>query len=192
VAVLHRKVREARLDHTHKTALWLVRDNQAVYAEDLAVSGLARTRLAKSVYDASWGQLLRLLAEKAGHYGRGFYRVGPFVPTSQVCSGCGAIDGPKPLSVRVWTCTACGAMHDRDVNAARNILAAGRVERLNACGGDVRPPLAVAVPGESGTHRSAAGTARKESRCSPRGERQVHDDGSGASISFSGARLTDR
>ena len=152
VAVLHRKVREARLDHTHKTALWLVRDNQAVYVEDLAVSGLARTRLAKSVYDASWGQLLRLLAEKAGHYGRGFYRVGRFVPTSQVCSGCGAIDGPKPLSVRVWTCTACGAMHDRDVNAARNILAAGRVERLNACGGDVRPPLAVAVPGEAGTH----------------------------------------
>jgi putative transposase len=156
VAVLHRKVRQARLDHAHKTALRLVRDNQAVYAEDLAVSGLARTRLAKSVYDASWGQLLRLLAEKAGHYGRGFYRVGRFVPTSQICSGCGAIDGPKPLSVRVWTCAACGAMHDRDVNAARNILAAGRAERLNACGGDVRPPPAVAVPGEAGTHRGAA------------------------------------
>ena len=72
VAVLHRKVREARLDHAHKTALWLVRDNQAVHAEDLAVSGLARTRLAKSVHDAGWGQLLRLLvAEKAQHYGRG-------------------------------------------------------------------------------------------------------------------------
>jgi putative transposase len=152
VAVLHRKVREARLDHAHKTALRLVRDNQAVYAEDLAVSGLARTRLAKSVYDASWGQLLRLLAEKAQHYGRGFYRVGRFVPTSQTCSGCGASDGPKPLSVRAWTCAACGAVHDRDVNAARNILAAGRAERLNASGGDVRPPPAVAVPGEPGTH----------------------------------------
>lgn len=156
VAVLHRKVREARLDHAHKTALWLVRDNQAVYAEDLAVSGLARTRLAKSVHDASWGQLLRLLAEKAGHYGRGFYRVGRFVPTSQICSGCGAIDGPKPLGVRVWRCAACGAVHDRDVNAARNILAAGRAERLNACGGNVRPLPAVAVPGEAGTHRGAA------------------------------------
>src|SRR4029077_19112894 len=69
VAVLHRKVRETRRDHAHKIALWLVRDNQAVYAEDLAVSGLARTRLAKSVHDAGWGQLLRLLAEKAGHHG---------------------------------------------------------------------------------------------------------------------------
>jgi putative transposase len=156
VAVLHRKVRETRLDHAHKTALWLVRENQAVYAEDLAVSGLARTRLAKSVHDASWGQLLRLLAEKAQHYGRGFYRVGRFVPTSQTCSECGVIDGPKPLSVRVWTCATCGAVHDRDVNAARNILAAGRAERLNACGGNVRPSPVVAVPGEAGTHRGAA------------------------------------
>jgi putative transposase len=156
VAVVHRKVRETRRDHAHKTALWLIRENQAVYAEDLAVSGLARTRLAKSVHDAGWGQLLRLLAEKAQHYGRGFYRVGRFVPTSQICSACGASGGPKPLSVRSWTCTACGVVHDRDVNAARNILAAGRAERLNACGGDVRPSPAVAVPGEAGTHRGAA------------------------------------
>jgi putative transposase len=156
VAVLHRKVRETRLDHAHKTARWLVRDNQAVYAEDLAVSGLARTWLAKSVHDAGWGQLLRLLAEKAQHYGRGFYQVGRFVPTSQMCSACGAIDGPKPLGVRIWKCAACGAVHDRDVNAARNILAAGRAERLNACGGDVRPPAVVAVAGEAGTHRGAA------------------------------------
>jgi putative transposase len=156
VAILHRKVRESRRDHAHKTALRLIRDNQAVYAEDLAVSGLARTRLAKSVHDAGWGQLLRLLAEKAEHHGRGFYRVGRFVPTSQTCSACGTNDGPKPLGVRVWTCAACGAVHDRDINAARNILAAGRAERLNACRGDLRPPLAVAVPAETGTHRGAA------------------------------------
>jgi putative transposase len=156
VAVLHRKVREARLDHAHKTALRLVRDNQAVYAEDLAVSGLARTRLAKSVHDAGWAQLLRLLAEKAEHYGRTFHRIGRFVPTSQVCSDCGVKDGPKPLGVRQWSCAACGAVHDRDVNAARNILAAGRAERRNACGGGVRPRPAAAVAGEAGTHRSAA------------------------------------
>ena len=156
VAVLHRKVRESRLDHAHKTALRLVRDNQAVYAEDLAVSGLARTRLAKSVHDAGWAQLLRVLAEKAEHYGRSFHRIGRFVPTSQVCSDCGVNDGPKPLSVRQWSCAACGAVHDRDVNAARNILAAGRAERQNACGGGVRPPLAAAAAGEAGTHRSAA------------------------------------
>jgi putative transposase len=155
VAVLHRTVRQTRRDHAHKTALRLIRDNQAVYAEDLAVSGLARTRLAKSIHDASWGQLLCLLAEKAQYYGRGFYRVGRFVPTSQTCSACGANDGPKPLSIRVWACAACGAVHDRDVNAARNILAAGRAERLNACGGNVRPSPVVAVPGEAGTHRGA-------------------------------------
>ena len=156
VAVLHRKVREARLDHAHKTALRLVRDNQAVYAEDLAVSGLGRTRLAKSVYDAGWSQLLRLLAEKAEHYGRTFHRIGRFVPTSQICSQCGTKDGPKPLGVRQWSCPACGAVHDRDVNAARNILAAGRAERRNACGGGVRPGHALAAAGEAGTHRSEA------------------------------------
>jgi putative transposase len=156
VAVLHRKVREARLDHAHKTALRLVRDNQAVYAEDLAVSGLARTRLAKSIHDAGWSHLLRLVAEKAEHHGREFHRIGRFEPTSQVCSACGANDGPKPLSVRTWVCGACGVVHDRDVNAAINILAAGRADKSNACGGGVRPPLAVAGAGETGTHRSAA------------------------------------
>jgi IS605 OrfB family transposase len=155
VAVLHRKVRETRLDYAHKTALRLVRDNQAVYAEDLAVNGLMRTRLAKSISDAGWSQLLRCIEEKAARYGRTFGKVGRFEPTSQVCSACGVKDGPKPLAVREWTCQACGTAHDRDVNAAKNILAAGRAERLNACGDDVRPRLA-AVVAESGTHRSAA------------------------------------
>ena len=156
VAVLHRKIRETRLDHAHKAALRLVRDNQAVYAEDLAVSGLARTRLSKSVYDAGWAQLLRLVAEKSEYYGRTFHQIGRFVPTSQTCSECGVKDGPKPLSVRAWQCSFCGATHDRDVNAARNILAAGRAERLNACGGDVRPAGTLADAGEAGTHLSTA------------------------------------
>lgn len=138
VAVQHRKVRDARLDHAHKTALRLVRENQAVYAEDLAVSGLARTRLAKSVHDAGWARLTRLIEEKAGYYGRYFGRIGRFVPSSQQCSECGRIDGRKPLDVREWECP-CGAVHDRDVNAARNILAAGQAERLNASGAPVRP-----------------------------------------------------
>jgi len=145
LAVLHRKVRETRLDHAHKTALWLVRDNQAVYAEDLCVSGLARTRLAKSVHDASWSQLLRLIEEKAAQYGRTFARIGRFEPTSQMCSACGVKDGPKPLRVRAWTCSACGATHDRDVNAARNIRAAGLA--VLACGDGVRPARAAAHAG---------------------------------------------
>lgn len=157
VAVLHRKVRETRIDHAHKAALRVIRDSQAVYAEDLAVAGLARTRLAKSVHDAGWSQLLRLLEEKAEYYGRTFHRIGRFVPSSQVCSTCGVKDGPKPLSVRTWTCGACGAVHDRDVNAARNILAAGQADRLNACRtGGVRPGSVLAVAGEAGTRRGAA------------------------------------
>ena len=155
VAVLHRTVRETRLDHAHKTALRLVRDNQAVYAEDLAVSGLMRTKLARSVADAGWSQLMRCVAEKAAQYGRTFARIGRFEPTSQVCSACGVKDGPKPLSVRQWACAACGTVHDRDVNAARNILAAGRADKSNACGAGVRPHLA-AAGAEAGTHRSAA------------------------------------
>ena len=156
VAVIHRKVREARLDHAHKTALRLIRDNQAIYAEDLAVSGLMRTRLAKSVADAGWSQLLRLIEEKAAQYGRTFRRIGRFEPTSQVCSTCGVKDGPKPLSVRTWACAACGAVHDRDVNAARNILAAGRADKSNACRGQVRPAALLAPAGEAGTLRGAA------------------------------------
>ncbi len=154
VAVLHRRVRETRLDHAHKIALRLVRDNQAVYVEDLCVSGLARTRLARSVHDAGWSQLLRLIEEKAARYGRMFARIGRFEPTSQVCSACEVKDGPKPLSVREWTCAACGTVHDRDVNAARNNLAAGRADKSNACGASVRSPF-MAAGAEAGTHRSA-------------------------------------
>jgi putative transposase len=156
VAVMHRKVREKRLDHAHKVALRLVRDNQAVYAEDLAVSGLMRTWLARSVSDAGWSQLIRLIQEKAARYGRTFRKIGRFEPTSQVCSACRVKDGPKPLAVREWKCPACGSDHDRDVNAAKNILAAGRAERLNACGTGLRPPITVAAGAEAGTHRSGA------------------------------------
>jgi putative transposase len=127
-----------------------------VYVEDLCVAGLGRTRLAKSVHDAGWSRLLRCVAEKAARYGRAFAKIGRFEPTSQVCSACGVKDGPKPLSVREWTCAACGTVHDRDVNAARNILAAGRADNPNACGTGVRPPFTVAAGAEAGTYRSAA------------------------------------
>ena len=162
VAVQHRKVREARGDYLHKTALRIVRDNQTVYVEDLAISALARTRLAKSVHDAGWATLVRLLEEKAAQYGRSVVKVGRWFPSSQLCSKCGALDGPKPLEVRHWTCGRCGTVHHRDINAARNILAegrkiaAGQAETENGCGGTVRPRLALAGPGEAATHRGAA------------------------------------
>ncbi|WP_106399771.1 RNA-guided endonuclease InsQ/TnpB family protein [Actinocorallia populi] len=152
VAKLHAKVADARRDFAHKLSTRIVRDNQAVYVEDLCVSGLARTRLAKSVHDAGWSAFVNMLEYKAARYGRYFARIGRFEPTSQVCSACGVKDGPKPLHIREWTCPACRAVHDRDVNAARNILAAGRVDRLNACGAQVRPGLVPAPRGEAGTH----------------------------------------
>jgi putative transposase len=165
VAVAHRKVRDRRADHHHKLALRLVRENQAVAVEDLAVAGLARTWLAKSVHDAGWATFVRLLEEKAAQHGRTVVRIDRWTPTSQTRSACGHQDGPKPLRVRAWVCQACGAEHDRDANAARNILvAAGLAETQNACGGSVSPgglgsrsrSLTLAVAGEAGTHRGAA------------------------------------
>ncbi|HCU50215.1 MAG TPA: transposase, partial [Micromonosporaceae bacterium] len=126
VARAHAKVSDCRRDWLHQTTTRLIRENQAVYLEDLAVKGLARTRLAKSVHDASWGTFRRMLVEKAQRYGRHVSVIGRFEPTSQVCSACGHKDGPKPLSARSWICTPCGTTHDRDHNAAKNILALGR------------------------------------------------------------------
>ncbi len=92
MAVQHRKVRETRRDHHHKLAARLVRDNQAVYVEDLAVAGLARTKLARSVHDAGWAMLVGLIEQKAARHGRVVVRVGRFFPSSQLCSACGRKD----------------------------------------------------------------------------------------------------
>jgi transposase len=110
-------------------------------------------RAYKNWFDSLTG---RCIEEKAARYGRTFARIGRFEPTSQVCSTCGVKDGPKPLAIRTWQCMECGTVHDRDINAARNILAAGRADKPNACGTGVRPSLTVAAGAEAGTHRSAA------------------------------------
>jgi putative transposase len=133
VAKAHARVTDTRRDFAHKQSTRIIRENQAVYVEDLCVNGLARTRLAKSVYDAGWAMFSRMLEEKAARYGRHFTTVDRFFPSSQLCSHCGIVDGKKPLHVRTWMCR-CGAVHDRDLNAAVNILAAGQAERLNARG----------------------------------------------------------
>ncbi|MEV5412874.1 transposase [Thermopolyspora sp. NPDC052614] len=138
VARAHARVADARRDFAHKLSTAIIRENQAVMVEDLAVKGLARTKLAKSVYDAGWSAFVNMLAYKAARYGRTLVRIDRWFPSSKLCSACGAVAGSMPLNVRSWACP-CGAVHDRDVNAARNILAAGRADRLNACGGTVRP-----------------------------------------------------
>jgi putative transposase len=154
VAKIHAEVTDKRREFHHLLSTRIIRENQAVYVEDLAVNGLARTRLAKSVHDAGWSAFVTMLEYKATLYGRYFARIGRFEPTSQVCSVCGVKDGPKPLNVRVWTCPHCGTVLDRDVNASNNILAAGRADRLNACGGPVRPRASAAQPREPGSHRN--------------------------------------
>ncbi|MEV7007592.1 RNA-guided endonuclease TnpB family protein [Streptosporangium sp. NPDC051022] len=150
VARAHAQVADTRRDHAHKLSTSIIRDNQAVYVENLCVSGLGRTSLARSVHDAGWSQFTAMLEYKAARYGRTFARVDRFFPSSKLCSACGTVTASLPLSVRSWSCL-CGAVHDRDVNAAKNILAAGRADRLNARGGTVRPGPAPARPGEAGT-----------------------------------------
>jgi len=126
VARAHTKVADARRDFAHPLSTTIIRENQAVYVEDLAVKGLARTRLAKSVHDAGWGMFTRMSEEKAARYGRTFVKVDRWFPSSQICSACGIQDGPKSLSVRSWTCPECGAVHDRDFNAAQEESPANR------------------------------------------------------------------
>lgn len=141
VARAHARTADARRDFHHKLSTTVIRENQAVYVEDLAVNGLGRTRLAKSVHDAGWSTFVGMLEYKAARFGRTFARVDRFFPSSQLCSACGFKDGPKPLNVRAWTCANCETAHDRDINAALNIktegrkVAAGRAETVNACGG---------------------------------------------------------
>ena len=152
IARAHARVADARREFHHQLSTALIRDNQAVAVEDLAVKGLARTRLAKSVHDAGWSAFVGMLEYKARLYGREFHRIGRFEPTSQVCSACGVKDGPKPLHVRTWQCQGCGTWLDRDVNAAVNVAKAAGLA-VTACGAQVRPgPSILAQRGEAGTH----------------------------------------
>ncbi|GAA0680698.1 RNA-guided endonuclease TnpB family protein [Streptomyces thermocarboxydus] len=151
VARAHARVADARREFHHHLSTRIIRENQAVAVEDLAVKGLARTRLAKSVHDAGWSAFVTMLEYKAARYGRTFVKIGWFEPTSQVCSRCGVKDGPKPLNVREWTCKECGAVLDRDINAAVNIAKAAGLA-VSACGAQVRPGLVPAPRSAAGTH----------------------------------------
>lgn len=152
VARVHEAIGNRRDDWLHKQVIGILRENQAVYVEDLPVRGLARGRAAKSVHDAALGRFLVLLESKARRTGRTFVRVDRWFPSTQLCSACGALTGPRGqagLPVRRWAC-GCGAVHDRDRNAEANIrnegrrlVAARHAETRNASGGPVRP----GVPG---------------------------------------------
>ena len=124
---LHRKVARQRGDACHKFSRSMVDRYQNIYVGNVSSSKLVRTRMAKSVLDAGWGQLRRMLQYKGEHAGRSVIIVDESY-TSRVCSSCGAPFGPsglRHLVVRSWQCALCGDWHDRDVNAARNIVRSG-------------------------------------------------------------------
>lgn len=137
VAKIHGKIADRRRDHLHKLSTRLVRENQVIAIEDLSVRNMVKNHsLARSISDASWSSFRTMLEYKAQWYGRDVVAIDRFYPSSKTCSECGRIVEPLPLNIRDWECE-CGAVHDRDVNAARNILAVGLA--VSACGDGVRP-----------------------------------------------------
>ena len=158
VARAHARVADTRRDWQHKLSTAIIRDNQAVYVEDLCVVGLGRTRLAKSVHDAGWASFTGMLEYKAARYGRTFARVDRFFPSTRMCCDCGRINDKMALDVRAWDCL-CGSHHDRDVNAAKNVKAAGQAD-FNDRGAQVRPAAMPAPRGETVTHPDAACSTR--------------------------------
>lgn len=126
VARLHAKISDCRMDRLHKLSRRLINENQVVCVESLKVKNMLRNpSLAKAIADAGWGEFARQLEYKAQWAGRQLVRIDPWYPSSKRCSDCGHIKDALPLSVRAWDCPACGVTHDRDINAARNIKAAG-------------------------------------------------------------------
>ena len=153
VARLHQKVKQQRADFLHKVTTKLIKQFDLVSIEDLSVRGLARTKLSTNVLDASWGTFRRLLTYKTDRRNSYLMLIGRFYPSSRLCPACGAINADLSLADRIWRC-ACGVVHDRDLNAARNIdaeglrlyyhhvlctVAVGQTETQNACGASVRP-----------------------------------------------------
>jgi putative transposase len=137
VARAHRKIRSARKDFLHRASTRLIRAADIIVIEDLNVAGMVRNRhLARAISDCGWGEFRRQLAYKCQRYGRSLVVIDRWYPSSKTCSACGYLLAELSLGTRHWTCPACGARHDRDLNAAKNILAAGLA--VTDCGAGVR------------------------------------------------------
>ena len=138
VAKVHAQITDARKDFLHKLTTQLVRENQTIVVEDLAIKNMVKNhKLALAISDASWGELIRQLAYKCEWYGRELIKIDRWFPSSKRCGNCGHIVDKLSLNIREWECPKCGTNHDRDVNAANNILAAGLA--VSVCGATVRP-----------------------------------------------------
>ncbi|GAA2308557.1 RNA-guided endonuclease TnpB family protein [Streptomyces violaceusniger] len=162
VARVHTRITDRRRDFLHKLTTRLVRENQTVVIEDLTVRNLLKNgKLARAISDAAWTDLRMMLEYKCAWYGRELVVIDRWFPSSKLCGNCGTVREKLPLNVRKWTCE-CGAVHARDVNAARNILAAGLA--ASACGDGVRPQRESSRTGRSSvkqeTQRATAGLPR--------------------------------
>ncbi|MFB6606102.1 RNA-guided endonuclease InsQ/TnpB family protein [Streptomyces noursei] len=149
VAKIHARIADRRRDHLHQLTTRLVRENQTLVIEDLTVRNMVKNRkLSRAISDAAWSEFRSMLEYKAQWYGREVIAVDRWFPSSKLCSACGKLQEKMPLHVRTWTCD-CGATHDRDVNAAINIKAAGLA--VSVCGAGVRPQRESSRTGRSAT-----------------------------------------
>jgi putative transposase len=147
VARVHARIADRRRDFLHKLTTRLVRENQTVVIEDLTVRNMVKNhKLARAVCDAAWSDMRMMLEYKTAWYGRDLVVVDRWFPSSKLCGACGTIRAKLPLDVRMWRCE-CGTVHDRDVNAAKNILAAGLA--VSVCGAGVRPQRESSRTGQS-------------------------------------------
>ena len=138
VARIQAAIADARKDFLHKLTTRLVRENQTIAVEDLAVKNMLKNhKLAQAIADASWAELIRQLEYKCQWYGRTLVKIDRWFPSSKRCGKCGHVVDKLPLDVREWVCPECGTHHERDINAANNILAAGLA--VIVCGANVRP-----------------------------------------------------
>jgi putative transposase len=144
VARVYQEIADARIDNLHKLTTRLVRENQTITVEDLVVKNtIENPKLALAISDASWGELVRQLEYKCEWYGRTLIKIDRWFPSSKRCFECGYIVEKLPLNVREWDCPNCGTHHDRDINAAKNIFAAGLAVKV--CGATVRPEQSKSV-----------------------------------------------
>jgi putative transposase len=148
VARIHARIAERRRDFLHKLSTRLIRENQTICVETLAVKNMVKNHtLAKAISDVGWSQFVSQLEYKAAWYGRHLVKIDRWFPSSKRCSNCGHLLDSLSLDVRQWTCPACGTVHDRDINAAQNVHAVG-LTVFEACGEAVRPGRAKARTGK--------------------------------------------
>ncbi|HWS84461.1 MAG TPA: RNA-guided endonuclease TnpB family protein, partial [Ktedonobacteraceae bacterium] len=154
VARVHAHIQDRRRDYQHKLSTRIINENQVICVESLAVKNMVKNHcLAKAISDVGWGEFVRQLDYKSQWYGRTLIKIDRWYPSSKTCHDCKHVVQDLPLDVREWVCTECGVCHDRDINAARNILAEGL--SASACGGGVRPARAKARAGNPQRSRKA-------------------------------------